>query len=367
MKKSPAHLAAATKCLAAPRTAGNSFRKIESEPCRTAARLFFYIILKELIIPETPPSVFFPQVSVLFSQVSTLMLYLAIVSLIWAFSFGLIGSTLAGVDSYFVATLRLGCATFIFLPFLRTKDIRKSDCLRLVAYGAIQFGLMYVCYIKAFSYLPSHLVALFTVLTPVYVVLIHDARQRRFTPRYLFAALLSVLGAAIIKAKGTPSGDIWIGFALMQLAGLAFAYGQVSYRDWKRQHPKINDHNCFALLTIGGTLCAAIFSLIFTDWGMLEVSGAQWQALLYLGCVASGLGFFLWNKGAALSNPGTLAAFNNAVVPLAVLSSLFVFGEIDHTNTETLVRLVIGAGLITTAVILGQQRRSAKDGSAKNG
>ncbi len=33
------------------------------------------------------------------------MLYLAIVSLIWAFSFGLIGSALAGVDSYFVATL----------------------------------------------------------------------------------------------------------------------------------------------------------------------------------------------------------------------------------------------------------------------
>ncbi len=284
------------------------------------------------------------------------MLYLAIVSLIWAFSFGLIGSALAGVDSYFVATLRLGCATLLFLPFLRPKSIGKRDCFRLIFYGAIQFGLMYVCYIKAFSYLPSHLVALFTVLTPVYVVLIYDARQRRFTPRYLFAALLSVLGAAIIKAKGTPSGDIWIGFGLMQLAGLAFAYGQVAYRDWKRQHKSINDRDGFALLTIGGTLCALAFSLVFTDWAALEVSASQWQALLYLGCIASGLGFFLWNKGAARSNPGTLAAFNNAVVPLAVLSSLFVFGEIENSNTETLVRLALGAALIGAAVMIGQRK-----------
>lgn len=151
-------------------------------------------------------------------------------------------------------------------------------------------------------------------------------------------------------------GDIFIGFGLMQLAGLAFAYGQVAYRDWKRKHKHINHRDCFALLTIGGTLCAATFSLIFTDWGVIEVSPAQWQALLYLGCIASGLGFFLWNKGAARSNPGTLAAFNNAVVPLAVICSLFIFGEITSSNAETLVRLTIGAALIASAVIVGQQK-----------
>ena len=47
------------------------------------------------------------------------MVYLAIVSLLWAFSFGLIGSALSGVDPFFVATLRLFCATVLFLPFLR--------------------------------------------------------------------------------------------------------------------------------------------------------------------------------------------------------------------------------------------------------
>ena len=44
------------------------------------------------------------------------MFYLAIVSLIWAFSFGLIRSALVGVDAFIVATLRLGCASLIFYP-----------------------------------------------------------------------------------------------------------------------------------------------------------------------------------------------------------------------------------------------------------
>lgn len=286
------------------------------------------------------------------------MRYLTIVSFIWAFSFGLIGSALSGVDSYFVASFRLACALLVFLPFLRRSQLNTRNQLRLIGYGAIQFGVMYVSYIKAFQYLPSHLIALFSVLTPIYIVLIHDARQRKFTPRYLFAALLSVLGAAVIKAKGTPDGDIWLGFALMQIAGLAFGFGQVAYRDWKQTHTQIEDRSIFALLYLGGTLTAFAFSFGFTNWSQLEVSSTQWGSLIYLGCIASGLGFFLWNKGATQSNPGTLAAFNNAVVPLAVLCSLFVFGEIGDSTPETLIRLTIGAALIGTAVWITQRKKA---------
>jgi drug/metabolite transporter (DMT)-like permease len=217
---------------------------------------------------------------------------------------------------------------------------------------------------KAYQYLPSHLVALFSILTPVYVVLIHDLRSRQFSSRYLLAAVLSVGGAAAIKVQGLPSGAIWTGFALMQLAGVSFAFGQVAYRDWKRDHPEVQDHTVFALLAIGGTACAAVFSFFFADTEALAINASQWQAILYLGCVASGLGFFLWNKGAAQSNPGTLAAFNNAVVPLAVLFSLFIFGEIHAVSAEALLRLAIGGSLIALAVTLATQKKSSVDRGA---
>ncbi|MDG1173427.1 MAG: EamA family transporter [Opitutales bacterium] len=285
------------------------------------------------------------------------MIYLAIVSLLWAFSFGLIGNALSGVDSFFVATVRLGCATLLFLPFLRAKEIVRGDRLRLVVIGAIQFGLMYACYMRAFHYIPSHLVAIFSILTPVYVVIIHNLRKRTFSSRYLVAALLSVLGAVAIKAKTIPTGDFWIGFGLMQAAGIAFAYGQVAYRDWKRNNPQTNDRSVFALLAMGGTACAGMSCVIFSDLNTLSIQPDQWKAILYLGCVASGLGFFLWNKGASVSNPGTLAAFNNAVVPLAVICSLFIFGESTSMNFENTFRLVIGSILIGSAVYIGQENR----------
>ena len=285
------------------------------------------------------------------------MIYLALVSVIWAFSFGLIGSALSGVDSFLVATLRLGVASILFLPFLRLREIGSIDRFRLIIFGAIQFGLMYACYMRAYQFIPSHLVAIFSILTPVYVVLIHDLRRRTFSKHYLWIAIVSVLGAASIKAKTIPSGDIWMGFGLMQAAGIAFAFGQVAYRDWKRANSQVPDRSVFALLSLGGVFSVGCFSLVLTDFQAVELSTDHWKAILYLGCIASGLGFFLWNKGASVSNPGTLAAFNNAVVPLAVLFSLFIFGEADNLDTESLIRLTVGAGLIGTAVLLGQRSK----------
>ena len=283
------------------------------------------------------------------------MLYLAIVSIIWAFSFGIIGSSLSGVDSYLVASLRLASASLVFLPFLRPKYIQGIDGLRLFVYGFIQFGLMYVCYMKAYQYLPSHLVALFSIFTPIYVVVINDIRKRQFSVQYLIAALLSISGAAAIKVQSLPSGDFWTGFALMQIAGIAFAFGQIAYRDWKHTHTSVPDSAIFALLTLGGTICAGLFSLALADKASLAITSTQWVSILYLGLVASGLGFFLWNKGATKTNPGTLAAFNNAVVPLAMLFSLFIFGEINQIKSEQLIRLVIGGLFIASAVLFTTQ------------
>ena len=48
------------------------------------------------------------------------MFYLIAVTVLWAFSFSLIGEFLAGsVDSYFAVLTRIVLATLVFLPFLK--------------------------------------------------------------------------------------------------------------------------------------------------------------------------------------------------------------------------------------------------------
>lgn len=289
------------------------------------------------------------------------MHYLLLTTLIWAFSFGLIGNVLQGLDPVMVGGARLTIALLVFLPLLRPRQISLGERCHLVAIGAVQFGTMYLCYLSAFRLIPSHLVALFSVLTPIYVVLIHDIRHQQLHARYLFAALLSVAGASVIKVQGGETGDLWIGFALMQVSGIAFAFGQVAYRDWSLERTTVNDREVFGFLYAGGATTAllASFLIVPEPAQFLEASGTQFGVIVYLGAVASGLGFFFWNKGAALCSAGALAAFNNALVPMAMFVSLFVFGEIGEASAADLGRLLVGATLITCAVFIGKRREKA--------
>lgn len=289
------------------------------------------------------------------------MHYLLLTTLIWAFSFGLIGNVLQGLDPVMVGGARLTIALLVFLPLLRPKRLSFGERCHLAAIGAVQFGTMYLCYLSAFRFIPSHLVALFSVLTPIYVVLIHDISRQQFHWRYLLAALLSVAGASVIKVQGGETGSLWIGFALMQISGIAFAFGQVAYRDWRLERTTVNDREVFGFLYAGGATTAllASFLIVPEPAQFLEASGTQFGVIVYLGAVASGLGFFLWNKGATLCSAGALAAFNNALVPMAMFVSLFVFGEIAEASATDLGRLLVGATLITSAVFIGKRREKA--------
>src|SRR4051812_14675334 len=122
------------------------------------------------------------------------MLYLILVSLIWALSPGLIKGHLAGLDSSFIATVRLGLAFLVFLPFVRVRWLSAKSSLLLLFLGAVQFGVMYLAYNESFKHLQSYEVALFTLTTPIFVTLLSDALEKKFHVRSLLAALLAVAG-----------------------------------------------------------------------------------------------------------------------------------------------------------------------------
>jgi drug/metabolite transporter (DMT)-like permease len=267
------------------------------------------------------------------------MLYLFIVSLIWAFSFGLIKSGLAGVDSNFVAGARLGIALLVFLPFFRPGKIDRRTALRLVLTGAVQYGGMYIAYLYSFRYLNAYEVALFTIFTPLYVTLIHDWLEHRVNWVSLGAVLLTMVGTWIVQGAGIPRPGVLAGFLFVQLSNLCFAFGQIDYRRLLAGRV-VNERQIYALPYLGGFLTASLSAVLFTPWARLALTTNQWLDLFYLGAVASGLGFFLWNVGARRVDAGTLAVFNDLKVPLATVVSLVFFGE--HAN---LLSLLIGGGL----------------------
>lgn len=275
------------------------------------------------------------------------MLNLLIVSFIWAFSFGLIKGQLTSLDANFVAAARLGLSLLVFLPFLRLRGLPRGVGLRLAMTGALQYGVMYIAYLYAFQYLQAYEVALFTIFTPIYVTLINDAARRRFQPVSLLAALLAVGGSVVVQQASLMRTQMLAGFIIVQVSNLAFAGGQIAYRQLLASRPVIKDRQVFALLYLGGALTALVPALFTTPWHSLALSASQAWSLLYLGVIASGLAFFLWNTGARRVNAGALAVLNNLKIPLAVAVSLLVFGEQAHLPS-----LLLGGAVMLAALAL---------------
>lgn len=276
------------------------------------------------------------------------MPYLIIVSVIWALSFGLMGQV-SGLGATWVAAVRTLLAAVVFLPLIRVRGLKVWQTLALAGTGALQFGVMYVLYIQAYRWLRPGQVALFTIFTPVFVTLAENLLTRRFSWRPLGIAILAVAGTGICLWTDLGRAGLVQGFLIMQASNLCFALGQVLYR---RIAPGTGkpDHQLMGLLYLGAVLVTLAMAAPSCHW--TQVTGLSWRQgwiLLYLGLVASGLGFFLFNAGARRTRIGTLAVFNNAKSLLGVLAAGLVFHE-----AVSWPRLAVGGVVILVALFLNR-------------
>lgn len=270
------------------------------------------------------------------------MAYLILVTILWAFSFSLIGEYLAGqVDSDFAVLTRVLLAGALFLPVTAWRGLRRELRLGMIAIGALQFGVTYLCLYRSFDYLTVPEVLLFTVTTPIWVALIDDGIARRFSPIALVAAILAVVGAGIIRYDGiTP--DFVTGFVLLQIANASFAAGQIGYKHLVQRYPtSVPLWRFFGYFFVGALMVSGPAFLLFGDTAMLPHTAVQWGVLLWLGVAATGIGLFLWNRGGCLVDAGTLAVMNNALVPAGLLVNLVIWNR-----DADLSRLLLGSAVI---------------------
>ena len=268
------------------------------------------------------------------------------VSIIWAFSFGLIKGKLTGLDSGLVASIRLILCFLCFVPFIFKVSDEKMR-IRLMILGVVQFGIMYLAYIKSYQYLPGYLVAVFTIFTPFYVIALNfifdkQSRKGKHFGYSLLAIVTSIVGAGIIVFKSPGQDEYIIGFLILQCANIAFAIGQWNYQRWADQEKNAGN---MAWMYLGAATFASLVSIPYVDFSQLVITQEQIFVLLYLGIIASGLCFYLWNSGSKSVNPATLAVMNNGYIPIAVVAAIVLFQE-----PVDMQRLLIGGGLIALSI-----------------
>lgn len=273
------------------------------------------------------------------------MILLLLTTVLWAFSFSLIGVYLVGqVDGWFAVLVRVALAALVFLPFLRWRGVQAKQALLYMALGACQLGVMYLFYYQSFLYLSVPEVLLFTIMTPIYVTLIYDLMQgNRLRWGYLFSALLAVLGALIIRYNPL-SPQFLLGFALIQGANICFAIGQVGYKRVMEISP-MPQRNAFSWFYLGALCIALPAWLLFGHHQMMPTTGLQWGILIWLGVGASGMGYFMWNYGATQVDAGTLAIMNNVLIPAGLLVNLAIWQQ--HPDW---IRLIAGGAVIALSL-----------------
>jgi len=275
---------------------------------------------------------------------------LIIATLLWAFSFSLIGEYLAGqVDSYFSVLVRVGLAALVFLPFLRFKGYSLRILLLYMLLGAIQLGVMYLLSFQAYLYLTVPEFLLFTVMTPLYITLTYDLlRGTKLRWGYAFSTLLAVIGAAIIRYSQV-SENFWTGLLLIQGANICFAVGMVGYKRLMEIHP-MPQHSAFSWFYLGAFLIVAIAWFMLGNPEKLPTTSLQWGILVWLGVGASGLGYFLWNYGATQVDAGTLGIMNNALIPAGLLVNLAIWQTQPHWPS-----FIIGGSVIAASLWVNQR------------
>jgi len=272
-------------------------------------------------------------------------IYLISATILFSFSFGLIKQQVATLPSDAVSLLRLALATLVFLPFFRKLKVKEHLCALCI--GAVQFGLMYVLFIRAFRYLQGNEVALLTTTTPMWVALFFSFFNKSIRYQHFACAILSMCGAVLVVWNPISIASSLSGVLLVQGANVCFALGQVF---WK-QYLGTNDNVVMSSAYLGAVLMALPFALLTTDWSIFSPTPTQWGVLLYLGCIPTALGFWLWNKGVVKVGPSALAVMNDLKIPMSVLLALILFQE----TVVNPMRFLMGSLLIITAIFLGRR------------
>lgn len=285
------------------------------------------------------------------------MKFLWAITLLWAFSFSLIGHVLAGeVDGYIAVLIRMTLATILFVPFIFIggNTLNGIKRLQLMAIGGIQIGLMYLFLYHSFLFLSVAEVLLFTIFTPLFVLLFDNVLSQRFNWLWFGPVALAIIGAGVIRYHSL-SEYFFLGFFLVQAANICFAAGQVGYRRlFTNQHiPHKARAQHFSYFFIGAFFISLLTTLLFANTTKLPDAPQEYFTLIWLGLVASGVGYLVWNYGATQVSVAQLAVMNNMLIPAGLIVE-FVLWQRPLAWTP----FIIGGGCIAASVLWANQQAS---------
>lgn len=282
-------------------------------------------------------------------------LSLLAVVVIWAGSFSVIKALLDdGVAAGDIAILRYAIAAPGFALILwharGLPGLTRADAARVLAAGLLIVVGYHVFLNVGTRYTTSGIAALVVALAPgMTLVFALVLGVDRIHLRHVVGLAVAFVGVAIVVALGSGSElsfESAKGPLIVIGAPLAFALYNVILK------PLLGRHDLLALTA--ATSLVGIVGLVplvreSTFETAANVSAADAALLVYLGVLATLLGYILWNVGLRGIGPTRAVVYTYAISPLAV-----TIGALALEETITL-WLVLGGTLVVGGIVLTQR------------
>jgi drug/metabolite transporter (DMT)-like permease len=279
---------------------------------------------------------------------------LLVVVVLWATSFSVIKTLLdddvAAVD---IALLRYAIAlpgfAFVLWRAGGLPGLTRADAARVGAAGILIVVGYHVFLNVGAERTTAGIAALVVALSPgMTLVLALALGLDRIRVRHVLGLAVAFVGVAVVIAFGageTLSLDGAAGPLIVLGAPLSFALYNVILK------PLLGRYDLLALTaatSLVGTIGLLPFVRASTVDTVADGSAADALRLLYLGILATFLGYILWNVGLRGLGPTRAVTYTYAISPLAV-----VIGALALDETVT-IWLALGAVLVVGGIALAQ-------------
>ena len=281
-------------------------------------------------------------------------LSLATVVVVWAGSFSVIKALLDhGFAATDIAVLRYAVAAPGFaVVLLRARGLpglTRSDAVRIVAAGVLVVLGYHIALNVGESHTTSGVAALVVALAPAMTLVLAVALGlERLVVRRALGLVVAFAGVAVVIVLGTGEQLSFAsvkGPLIVLVAPLSFALYNVLLK------PLFARHDLLALTaasSLVGTIALLPLVGSSTVGTVTDISAEDVLLVLYLGVLATLLGYIGWNVGLRGLGPTRAVAYAYAISPLAVVIGTVTLGE-------QLTRwLVVGAALVVGGIAAAQ-------------
>ncbi len=283
--------------------------------------------------------------------------YLVIAAIIWGATVPIMKITLREIPLFSLATIRMGFASILLLPFVyKDINIDRDDIPLMVLIAILGTNLNLGLFFFGVKNSPAINSSVITSTTPIFTLLsAHILIREKLSRKLLIGTLLALFGTIVII--GIPvlglDGETSLGSLALLGSTLAWVgYELVSKKALKKYRPLTITFFTMALGTLFFIPFATSDLINFPSW-YLHLSKEGLLGLLYGIIFASTIAYSFWQEGLKKTTAGQASLTFYLLQISGIIFSYILLGE-----SFTLIS-AIGSAIILGGVILGEYHRKS--------